>query len=42
MVRDELGCIALDRLGAEMLFLVLTERVGKSSFAIACNASFSG
>jgi DNA replication protein DnaC len=39
---DELGYMALDRRGAELLFQVLTEREEKSSVAIASNESFSG
>jgi DNA replication protein DnaC len=38
---DELGYIALDRRGAELLFQVFTEREEKSSVAIASNAAFS-
>jgi len=39
---DELGYMALDRRGAEMLFQVLTEREERNSVAIASNDSFSG
>lgn len=39
---DELGYMALDRRGAELLFQVLTEREEKSSVAIASNESFGG
>ncbi len=39
---DELGYMALDRRGAELLFQVLTEREEKNSIAIASNESFSG
>ncbi len=39
---DELGYMALDRRGAELLFQVLTEREEKASVAIASNESFSG
>jgi DNA replication protein DnaC len=39
---DELGYLELDRLGAEMLFQVLTEREEKNSVAIASNESFEG
>jgi len=39
---DELGYMALDRRGAELLFQVLTEREEKNSLAIASNESFSG
>jgi DNA replication protein DnaC len=39
---DELGYMALDRRGAEMLFQVLTEREERNSVAIASNESFSG
>lgn len=42
LVIDELGYMALDRQGAEMLFQVLTEREEKNSIAIASNQSFSG
>lgn len=38
---DELGYMALDKKGAELLFQVLTEREETSSIAIASNASFS-
>ena len=38
----ELGYMALDRRGAELLFQVLTQREGKNSVAIASNESFSG
>lgn len=37
---DELGCMELDRRGAELLFQVLTEREEKNSVAIASNESF--
>jgi len=39
---DELGCMALDRRGAELLCQVLTEREEKNSVAIASNEWFSG
>ncbi|MFF4243094.1 ATP-binding protein [Streptomyces sp. NPDC001822] len=39
---DELGCVELDRHGAELLFQVLTEREEKNSVAIASNESFGG
>ncbi len=39
---DELGYIALDKRGAELLFQVLTEREEKASVAIASNEAFSG
>lgn len=39
---DELGYMALDRRGAELLCQVLTEREEKNSVAIASNESFSG
>jgi len=39
---DELGYMALDHRGAELLFQVLTEREEKNSVAIASNESFSG
>lgn len=39
---DELGCMALDRHGAELLFQVLTEREEKNSVAIASNEPFGG
>jgi len=39
---DELGYMALDWRGAELLFQVLTEREEKNSVAIASNESFSG
>lgn len=39
---DELGYMALDQRGAELLFQVLTEREEKNSIAIASNESFSG
>jgi DNA replication protein DnaC len=39
---DELGYMALDRRGAELLFQVLTEREEKNSVAIASNESFGG
>ena len=38
---DELGYVALDARGAELLFQVLTERDEKSSVAIASNLPFS-
>ena len=41
LIIDELGYMALDRRGAEMLFQVLTEREEKNSVAIASNESFS-
>lgn len=37
---DELGCMELDRHGAELLFQVLTEREEKNSVVIASNKSF--
>ena len=42
LIIDELGYMELDRRGAELLFLVLTEREEKASVAIASNESFSG
>jgi DNA replication protein DnaC len=39
---DELGYMALDRRGAELLFQVLTEREERSASAIASNEAFSG
>lgn len=39
---DELGCMELDRRGAELLSQVLTEREGKNSVAIASNEFFGG
>ncbi|MGH8910061.1 MAG: ATP-binding protein [Egibacteraceae bacterium] len=39
---DELGCMELDRRGAELLFQALTEREEKASVAIASNESFAG
>ena len=39
---DELGCMELDRRGAELLFQFSTEREEKNSVAIASNESFSG
>ncbi len=39
---DELGYMALDKRGAELLFQVLTEREEKASVAIASNEAFSG
>lgn len=39
---DELGYMALDKRGAELLFQVLTEREEKNSVAIASNESFGG
>ncbi|WP_171171845.1 IS21-like element helper ATPase IstB [Streptomyces sp. I05A-00742] len=38
---DELGYMALDRRGAELLFQVLTEREEKNSVAIASNEGFA-
>jgi IstB-like ATP binding protein len=38
---DELGYLALDRRGAELLFQVLTEREERSAIAIASNEPFS-
>lgn len=38
---DELGYMALDKRGAELLFQVLTEREEKASVAIASNEAFS-
>lgn len=38
---DELGYLALDRRGAELLFQVLTEREDRSAIAIASNEPFS-
>ncbi len=38
---DELGYVALDARGAELLFQVLTERDEKASIAIASNLPFS-
>ncbi len=38
---DELGYMALDKKGAELLFQVLTEREETNSIATASNASFS-
>jgi DNA replication protein DnaC len=38
----EVGCMELDRRGAELLFQVLTERKEKNSVAIASNESISG
>ncbi len=38
---DELGYLELDRRGAEVLFLVLTEREERSAIAIASNEPFS-
>lgn len=38
---DELGCLQLDRRGAELLFQVLTEREERSAIAIASNELFS-
>ena len=40
--RRELGYMALDRLGAELLFQVFTEREEKNSVAIGSNESFFG
>jgi len=42
LICDELGYLALDRRGAELLFPVLTEREEKSAIAIASNEPFSG
>ena len=42
LIIDELGYMELDRLGAELLFQVLTEREEKASVAIGSNESFSG
>jgi len=39
---DELGYMALDKRGAELLFQMLTEREEKASVAIASNQAFSG
>jgi DNA replication protein DnaC len=39
---DELGYMALDKRGAELLCQVLTEREEKNSVAITSNESFSG
>ena len=39
---DELGYMALDKRGAELLFQVLTEREEKASVALASNEAFSG
>jgi hypothetical protein len=39
---NELGYVELDRRGAELLFLLLTEREEKNSIARASNDSFSG
>lgn len=41
LICDELGYLALDRRGAELLFQVLTDREERASIAIASNASFS-
>ncbi len=38
---SELGYLHLDRRGAELLFLVLTERDERASIAVASNAPFS-
>jgi DNA replication protein DnaC len=38
---DELGYMALDKRGAELLFQMLTEREEKTSVAIASNEAFS-
>ncbi|MEI5102989.1 ATP-binding protein [Streptomyces sp. PmtG] len=38
---DELGCVELDRRGAELLCEVLAEREEKNSVAIASNGSLS-
>jgi len=42
LLLDELGYMALDKRGAELLFQVLTEREETNSIAIASNESFSG
>lgn len=42
LLRQELGYMALDKRGAELLFQVLTEREEKASVAIASNEAFSG
>ncbi len=42
LLLDELGYMALDKKGAELLFQVLTEREETNSIAIASNESFSG
>ncbi len=39
---DELGYLALDRRGAELLFQVLTEREERNAIAVASNEPFSG
>ena len=39
---NELGYMALDKRGAELLFQMLTEREEKASVAIASNQAFSG
>jgi len=39
---DELGYMALDKRGAELLFQMLTEREEKASVAVASNEAFSG
>ncbi|MGC0372738.1 DNA replication protein DnaC [Streptomyces sp. SAI-229] len=39
---DELGCMELDRRGAELLFQVLTGREEKNSVAIASHESLGG
>lgn len=39
---DELGFLDLDRISAELLYQVLTEREEKSAVAIASNEAFSG
>ncbi len=38
---DELGYVALDARGAELLFQILTEREEKASIAVASNLPFS-
>ena len=42
LIIDELGYLALDKRGAELLYQVLTEREEKASVAIASNLPFSG
>ncbi|GAA4966909.1 hypothetical protein GCM10023334_088260 [Nonomuraea thailandensis] len=39
---DELGCLELDKRGADLLFHVLTDREETASVAIASNESFGG
>ncbi len=41
MLLDELGYVALDARGAELLFQILTEREERSSVATASNLPFS-